>query len=147
MIIVPVKINYCPTRIPDERVSSQTIGFPNILNQQGAGTRQTVYYNNNESSSSSKTDVPESPKKDEPSANPPTFLVYNRVNTVLGGDVGVHNKPPSPNNSIRSHRSQSGTMSHKLSPPPPPPPPPTSSDDSKRKSRKENSIWFEYGCV
>lgn len=102
------------------------MGFPHILNQQGAGTRQTVYYNNEPKSTSTET-------TDDHQANP-TFLVYNRVNTVVG-DVSQRQAPPSPNHSIRSQKSQ--TASPKLSP----------SEEVKRKARKENPIWYEYGCV
>lgn len=109
---------------------SQPMGFPNILNQQGAGTRRTVYYNNE-----SKTDVAETSAPDESAPNPP-YVVCNIVKTVVGGEgTGNRPAPPSPNNSVRSHRSQQ-TMP-KLSP----------TDDTKRKARKENSIWFEYGCI
>lgn len=105
--------------------------FPNILNQQGAGTRQTVYYNNEP-----KTEVPETSGQDPPISNQ-TFLVYNRVNTTLGGEIlGQRPTAPSPDNSVRSNRSQQ-TMAPKISP----------SDDPKRKTRKENDMWYEYGCV
>ena len=103
------------------------MGFPHILNQQGAGTRQTVYYNNEPKSTATEA-------TDDHQSNP-TFLVYNRVNTVLGGDISQRQAPPSPNHSIRSQKSQ--TASPKLSP----------SEEVKRKARKENPIWYEYGCV
>ncbi|KAL0276065.1 UNVERIFIED_CONTAM: hypothetical protein PYX00_003727 [Menopon gallinae] len=112
--------------------NSQPMLFPNILNQQGAGTRQTVYCNNEPKMTETAAAATEEPQ----SQINPTYLVYNRVNTVLGGDVlGSRPAPPSPNQSNRSTKSQ--TVSPMVSP----------SEEVKRKGKKQNSVWFEYGCV
>ncbi|XP_022221471.2 girdin isoform X3 [Drosophila obscura] len=71
------------------------------------------------------------------SSGPATFLMYNRINTTIGGaSTTTDQSPLLPAAASGSERgSVSGT--------------PTQDDKSgrKRSEDKSNSIWYEYGCV
>lgn len=102
-----------------------------------AGTRRTVYL---------ADDNPEVNINNKPQSTPvkenPTYLVYNRISTVIG-DGACQNERP-----IENHRpmsEQSRTVDDNLD---------RDEMRDKRASRsdkpensKETAIWYEYGCV
>jgi len=116
-----------------------------------AGTRRTVYYTGDDNSATGdtaqesysknqgvtfdNTTAPEVPCTSAPQDSR-SFLVYNRISTVIGGVDESSQATP---------RSQAGPS------PGSPAPATNTADESKRstktKGKGENSIWYEYGCV
>lgn len=85
-----------------------------------------------------ETQIPTSTQKSD---NPATFLMYNRINNIIGGNStnSSGNKTPSP-----TIASESGGSNHDME------------EDhqnenkvmrNKRPEDKNSSIWYEYGCV
>ncbi|KAH8380337.1 hypothetical protein KR009_010072 [Drosophila setifemur] len=76
---------------------------------------------------------PQTPQKSaaDNSGGPATFLMYNRINTTIGGASTTGDQSPL----LQASGSVSGT--------------PVQDDKSARKRTedKSNSIWYEYGCV
>lgn len=77
---------------------------------------------------------PQTPQKSTENnapVGPATFLMYNRINTTIGGASNSGDQSPL----LQASGSVSGT---------------TMQDDKsarKRTEDKSNSIWYEYGCV
>ncbi|KAH8302375.1 hypothetical protein KR044_005857 [Drosophila immigrans] len=75
---------------------------------------------------------PQTPQKNE---SPATFLMYNRINTTIGGTPSNNNDQSPLLQASGSGGSVAGS---------------TNQDDKalrKRNEDKSNSIWYEYGCV
>ncbi|KAH8339783.1 hypothetical protein KR074_006977 [Drosophila pseudoananassae] len=76
---------------------------------------------------------PQTPQKNaDNSGGPATFLMYNRINTTIGGTSTTSDQSPL----LQASGSVSGT-----------PVPPDDKSARKRTEDKSNSIWYEYGCV
>ncbi|XP_037719108.1 girdin isoform X2 [Drosophila subpulchrella] len=134
---------------PDVTGSSLTLGT--------AGSRRTVYLidehqklpdgsspssaqpqsGGSSGSGNAATPTPAEPQTPQKSAEnsapvgPATFLMYNRINTTIGGASNSGDQNPL----LQASGSVSGT--------------PLQDDKSARKRTedKSNSIWYEYGCV
>ncbi|XP_016926278.2 girdin isoform X3 [Drosophila suzukii] len=134
---------------PDVTGSSLTLGT--------AGSRRTVYLidehqklpdgsspssaqpqsGGSSGSGNTATPTPAEPQTPQKSAEnsapvgPATFLMYNRINTTIGGASNSGDQSPL----LQASGSVSGT--------------PLQDDKSARKRTedKSNSIWYEYGCV
>lgn len=88
--------------------------------------------NNNNSNANSETQTPQ--KNDSPA----TFLMYNRINTTIGGTSTTSEQSPLLQASGSGGGSVAGAGTG------------TNQDDKavrKRNEDKSNSIWYEYGCV
>ncbi|XP_065359354.1 protein Daple isoform X1 [Calliphora vicina] len=141
---------------PDVTGSSLTLG--------AAGSRRTVYLidenqkipetadgsggggsGSNSSSTATlsgknNTAEPQTPTSTQKSDNPATFLMYNRINNIIGGNSanvsGSETSSPTPaagsgssNRDTEVHQDENKLMRN------------------KRPEDKNNSIWYEYGCV
>ncbi|XP_069702624.1 girdin [Periplaneta americana] len=116
-----------------------------------AGTRRTVYYTGEDNGTRETSQdtyskdqdttfdnnaTSEVPCASTPQQDPRSFLVYNRISTVIGGadesSQVAPRGPPSPNEDSLA-------------------PPANTAEEGKRssktKAKGENSIWYEYGCV
>ncbi|XP_075160706.1 protein girdin isoform X1 [Haematobia irritans] len=103
---------------------------------QSASTLQAVGTNsatNSQSSTTNNTAEPQTPTGTSKSENPSTFLMYNRINNIVGGNslTVSNNEAPcsSTNRDLDSQQDQDNKVSR------------------KRNEDKHNSIWYEYGCV
>ncbi|XP_023727348.1 girdin isoform X2 [Cryptotermes secundus] len=113
-----------------------------------AGTRRTVYYTGEDNSAtgqesfSKEQDVtfdnvtaPEAPCPSTPQDSR-SFLVYNRISTVIGGvdesSQVTTQGPPSPSQGSLAPTTNTAEESKR---------------STKTKGKGENSIWYEYGCV
>lgn len=85
--------------------------------------------NTNATTGSAETQTPQ--KNDSPA----TFLMYNRINTTIGGASTTSEQSPLLQASGSGAGSVAGT--------------PNQDDKAvrKRNEDKSNSIWYEYGCV
>ncbi|XP_041979739.1 girdin [Aricia agestis] len=99
-----------------------------------AGTRRTVYLADDNADVNLNSKPQSTPIKENP-----TYLVYNRISTVIGDGACQ-------SNDRTNERPMSETRAVEDSG--------TSRDDSRRASRsekpdnsKETAIWYEYGCV
>ncbi|XP_055911265.1 girdin isoform X2 [Eupeodes corollae] len=127
---------------PDVTGSSLTLGT--------AGSRRTVYLidENQKIADSTQSPSPNTSEAQTPTNNvnssqtndnPSTFLMYNRINTMIGPttDSATNDSP----NAGSGCGSSSGAA----------PSGNTAADDKllprKRPEDKSNSIWYEYGCV
>ncbi|XP_037940477.1 girdin-like [Teleopsis dalmanni] len=134
---------------PDVTGSSLTLGT--------AGSRRTVYLidenqkipdsnsqaqvsptNSNTSSTTlgANTAEPQTPTNihTQNNDNPSTFLMYNRINTMIGSN------PSDQQNQVQGNTTRESTPTNSTINP----------DDKllrKRTDDKNNSIWYEYGCV
>ncbi|XP_060653990.1 protein Daple isoform X2 [Drosophila nasuta] len=75
---------------------------------------------------------PQTPQKNE---SPATFLMYNRINTTIGGAASNNNDQ----NPLLQASGSGGSVAGSAN-----------QDDKalrKRNEDKSNSIWYEYGCV
>lgn len=148
---------------PDVTGSSLTLGT--------AGSRRTVYLidetqkipdTNNQSAelpstgmnTSTATDTagvhsaePQTPgnASQQKNENPSTFLMYNRINTMIAGNSNAAvmqgvNEQNVNDSSVSSTREMPSTAASSVG----------GDDKMLRKQRtedKSNSIWYEYGCV
>ncbi|XP_037906855.1 girdin isoform X1 [Hermetia illucens] len=113
---------------PDVTGSSLTLGT--------AGSRRTVYLIDenqkiSETGSNNTSDAPT--PTNNPNENQSTYLIYNRINTMIGGAGGVAPDSPQPSgsNGISSPHAMAEDKS----------------TTRKREEEKTSSIWYEYGCV
>ncbi|KAH8301090.1 hypothetical protein KR018_001331 [Drosophila ironensis] len=85
------------------------------------------------SAATSTTAEPQTPQKSGESSGggPATFLMYNRINTTIGGASTSGDQSPL----LQASGSVAGT------------PGPDDKSGRKRTEDKSNSIWYEYGCV
>lgn len=139
---------------PDVTGSSLTLG--------AAGSRRTVYLidenqkipetadggggvgggsGSNSSSTATlsgknNTAEPQTPTPTQKSENPATFLMYNRINNIIGGnELTTTNTGAGSSSSNINNRDMDGHQDdNKLM-------------RNKRPEDKNNSIWYEYGCV
>lgn len=118
-------------KIPETNQSTssslQAVGAGGSSNSSSTATLSPVSNNNSAepqtSTGSSKPD------------NPATFLMYNRINNIVGGNSmnQVNNEAPSGsvaanNRDVDAQQDQDNKL-------------------KKRTEDKNNSIWYEYGCV
>lgn len=113
-------------KIPETNQTSST-----SLQTAGAGSNSsstaTLSANNN------NTAEPQTPTGSQKSDNnPATFLMYNRINNIVGGSSVVNDTPSS--SSLANNRDIDGHQEDNKS-------------ARKRTEDKNNSIWYEYGCV
>ncbi|XP_070070701.1 girdin isoform X4 [Drosophila takahashii] len=148
---VPLRQSLQRLEAPDVTGSSLTLGT--------AGSRRTVYLidehqklpdgsspgsaQNQQSGGSSgsgnaATPTPAEPQTPQKTADssaptgPATFLMYNRINTTIGGASNSGDQSPL----LQASGSVSGGT-----------PLPDDKSARKRPEDKSNSIWYEYGCV
>lgn len=118
----------------------------NPLNLGTAGSRRTVYLgddltngqNNKTSSSSPDTLTPTNENVNSLESTPSTFLMYNRINTMIGSG----NASPE-HNSLQTSSQQQTNGNDSISNQ-------SQSNDRKKTTNgksKESTIWYEYGCV
>ncbi|PZC72236.1 hypothetical protein B5X24_HaOG211677 [Helicoverpa armigera] len=109
-----------------------------------AGTRRTVYVADDDPSANLNTKPQSTPIKENP-----TYLVYNRISTVIGDGAcqSMNDRPTADNH--RSMTDQTRTAVEESLP---------DRDDLRNDRRslnrnektdnsKESAIWYEYGCV
>ncbi|XP_026276832.1 girdin [Frankliniella occidentalis] len=117
-----------------------------------AGTRRTVYYTEEETNEEEQTkDGEHEDEEEEEKSNldaivtstpaEPRLLVYNRISTVIGETPGTSQwNAGSPTLPIRSQSRQDDNNSKRGGTLP-------STPSNKSNKARENSIWYEYGCV
>lgn len=114
-----------------------------------AGTRRTVYYTEEETNEEEQTkddDHGEQEKNKSDSVatstpSEPRLLVYNRISTVIEDSPGTSQwNAGSPTLPVRSQSKQDDTNSKRGGTLP-------SASSNKSAKTRENSIWYEYGCV
>lgn len=117
-----------------------------------AGTRRTVYYTgedsneNQEINSSSFVKDQEDPsgfQSELPNTSTPQdqrFLVYNRISTVIGGNV---EDAATTSQNLHEVLSQSSLSVHSHSPVPGE----KRSSSRTKGGKSDKSVWYEYGCV
>ncbi|XP_005181786.1 girdin [Musca domestica] len=79
---------------------------------------------------------PQTPSGSSKSENPTTFLMYNRINNIVGGNsLNVSNNSDTPSGTHANNRDIDGQhdQDNKVA--------------RKRSEDKNNSVWYEYGCV
>lgn len=104
--------------IPGDTLYSRDTG--SALSLGSVGTRRTVYL--------AEEDAPAPVSANAPV---PPLLVYNRISTVIG-DPQQHNLSAQRSQSREDNSQQLDITNH---------------DRKSRDQKKENEIWYEYGCV
>ncbi|PNF40775.1 hypothetical protein B7P43_G17113 [Cryptotermes secundus] len=139
--------NFCVIPLHKESHNSHGLAH-STLSLGSAGTRRTVYYTGEDNSAtgqesfSKEQDVtfdnvtaPEAPCPSTPQDSR-SFLVYNRISTVIGGvdesSQVTTQGPPSPSQGSLAPTTNTAEESKR---------------STKTKGKGENSIWYEYGCV
>lgn len=107
-----------------------------------AGTRRTVYMADDDPNVNLNTKPQSTPIKENP-----TYLVYNRISTVIGDGAcqSVNDRPSSEQHRPSSQQSgldetipeREELRQEKRS----------VSRNEKSDNSKESAIWYEYGCV
>lgn len=115
-----------------------------------AGTRRTVYYTEEETNEEDQPKEEEDHEEQDKNKNDaivtstpsePRLLVYNRISTVIGEAPGTSQwNSGSPTLPVRSQSRQDDTSSKRGATLP-------STPSNKSAKARENSIWYEYGCV
>lgn len=88
-------------------------------------------------SGKNNTAEPQTPTSPQKSENPATFLMYNRINNIIGGNStnlsgNEASLPPTltgTSRDVEDHQDENKLLRN------------------KRPEDKNNSIWYEYGCV
>lgn len=110
-----------------------------------AGTRRTVYVADDNPDVTLNTKPQSTPLKENP-----TYLVYNRISTVIGDGAcqslndrsnnDLHRPPTSehPRAAVDDNLQERDDVRHDRRAP---------SRNEKTDNSKESAIWYEYGCV
>lgn len=105
-----------------------------------AGSRRTVYVADDDPNVNLNTKPQSTPIKE----NPPTYLVYNRISTVIGDgacqnindrSTSDRNEPPRNVDENVQDRDESRNDLR------------VNNHPEKNDNSKESAIWYEYGCV
>ncbi|XP_047517144.1 girdin [Pieris napi] len=103
-----------------------------------AGTRRTVYLADDNPDVNLNSKPQSTPIKDNP-----TYLVYNRISTVIGDGACLSNHDKPGDNQSSNDQSQEDNVNNDLK----------YQDrrnisrNEKQENSKETAIWYEYGCV
>ncbi|KAK3922874.1 Protein Daple [Frankliniella fusca] len=128
----------------------QSGGFArSSLSLGSAGTRRTVYYTEEETNEEGQVKAGEQDEEENGNQDPvvsstptePRLLVYNRISTVIGETPGTSQwNAGSPTLPVRSQSKLDESSSKRGGTLP-------STPSNKSSKARENSIWYEYGCV
>ncbi|CAD7003608.1 unnamed protein product [Ceratitis capitata] len=136
-------------KIPESNSSSNDIGVSSHLSTSNSPLNTSAYststnlpgdtYLEGSGASAAEPQTPTNLTPIPQADNPTTFLMYNRINTTIGGSTSAENNVSagtSRDSTLTPNNSSSTTIG-------------ATPDDKlrKRTDDKSNSIWYEYGCV